>query len=80
MRSPAVVEELANFENDMMLLVKNIQFGNISDSFQGKLKRDIEEIRKSRKILVLADKSRNIYIMDKGEYKKVSRKNFHQNL
>lgn len=42
-----------------MLLIKDIQFINISNCFQNKFKSVTEEIRKCGKIFVAADKSRN---------------------
>lgn len=42
-----------------MLLIKDIQFINISNCFQNKFKSVTEEIRKCGKIFVTADKSRN---------------------
>ena len=72
---PPVVDELTNFENDLMLMIKNIQFKNIKNDFQNKLKEDINEIKNSNKIFVSADKSRNIYKMEKEEYNKLIHEN-----
>ena len=62
---PPIVEQLVDFENDLILMIKNIQFKKSNDSFQNKLKEDINEIRNSNKIFVAADKSRNIYKLEK---------------
>ena len=58
---PPIVEEVANFENDLMM-IKNIQFNYIKNDLQTKLKEDISNIQKCEKVLIPADKSRNIYI------------------
>ena len=41
---PPIVEEVANFENDLMLMIKNVQFKYIKNNFQTKLKEDISNI------------------------------------
>ena len=56
---PPVVEEVANFQNDLMM-IKNIQFKYIKNDLQTKLKEDILNIQKCEKVLIPADKSRNI--------------------
>ena len=68
---PPAVEELANFEDDLMLMTKNVEFRNINNTFQEKLKNDIKELRENDKVFVSADKSLNIYKMEKDEYKKL---------
>ena len=72
---PAVVDELTSFENDLMIMIKNIQFKSIKNDFQNKLKEDINEIKNSNKIFVPADKSRNIYKMEKEQYNKLLHEN-----
>ena len=67
LKCPPAITELADFENDMMLMVKNVQFRQICNTFQNKLKSDIDEIKKSDKVFVSADKSRNIYKMEKDQ-------------
>ena len=56
---PPIVEEAANFEHDLMMMIKNMQFTKINNDFQTKLKNDISEIQKCEKVLIPADKSRN---------------------
>ena len=49
---PPIVEEVANFENDLMMMIKNIQFKYIKNDFQTKLKEDILNIQKEEKVLI----------------------------
>ena len=70
-KCPPAVEELTNFENDVMLMIKNIQFRHINSTFQEQLKKDIQEVRQSNQLFVSADKSRNIYKMNKEDYEKL---------
>ena len=68
---PPIVEEVANFEHDLMMMIKNIQFKNINNDFQTKLRNDISDIQKSEKVLMPADKSRNIYKVERADCKKL---------
>ena len=68
---PPIVEEVANFEHDLMMMIKNIQFKYIKNDFQKQLKKDILEIQKCEKVLIPADKSRNIYKMETADYDKL---------
>ena len=53
------------------MMIKNIQFKYIKNDFQTKLKEDILNIQKCEKVLIPADKSRNIYKMETADYKKL---------
>ena len=64
------VEELADFENDMIYMVRNIEFRNANNSFQTKLSSDIKRMKTNNNLLIPADKSRNIYLMSKDIYAK----------
>ena len=72
---PPAVEELTNFEKDLMLMIKNIQFRHIKSTFQEQLREDIQELGQSNQLLVSADKSRNIYKMNKEHYEKLMHEN-----
>ena len=65
LKCPPAVTEMKNFENELLLMIKNIEFRNVKNYFQEKLKEDINEIKTSDKVFVAADKSRHIYKMDK---------------
>ena len=58
-----------------MFFVKNIEFGNINNSFQKNLNDDFKRINTTKIVLVKANKSRNIYQLDKDDYKKYLREN-----
>ena len=42
---PPIVEEVANFEHDLMMMIKNIQFKYIKNDFQKQLKKNISKFR-----------------------------------
>ena len=75
LKCPPAVEETAQFENDLLLLIKNLEFKKVHNDFQMKLRDDIKEIKASNKVFVSADKSRHIYKMEKDEYNKLLRHN-----
>ena len=72
---PPIVHELENFENELLFLIKNIQFRKVNNNFQSQLNEDIKQIKGDSRIFVPADKSRNIYKMDKETYEKLLHEN-----
>ena len=65
---PQSVDELNKFEEDLMLIINNINFRNVHNKFQEKVKHDITEIRNSNQVIVPADKTRNLYKIEKEDY------------
>ena len=58
---PPTVSELSDFESKLTLMVNNMEFHNNDNDFHKKTqKKTINEIRACNKILVSADKSRNL--------------------
>ena len=43
---PPVVQELENFENELLFMIKNIQFRKVNNSFQSQLNEDIKDKRR----------------------------------
>ena len=72
---PGQCPELEEFEKDVMNIVRNVKFEKSRDIFQTKLKADIQKITESTKVLVLADKTTNIYELEPDHYKKLLRDN-----
>ncbi|XP_065665814.1 uncharacterized protein LOC136087319 [Hydra vulgaris] len=56
------------FENELIDLVKHIKFRKVHSSFQNKLKKDINSIRKSNLTYTYADKTTNLYNFSKNDY------------
>ena len=63
-----LAEELRDFENEMFNLVEQIKFRKLNDNFQNKLTNDLKIIRKTKNIIVPADKTTNYYKVPKQEY------------
>ena len=74
-RCPPAVEELWNFENYLLLMIRNIEFRKINNSFEERLSNDIKQIKNSDKVFVSADKSRHIYKLGQSKYKKLLKEN-----
>ena len=48
-----------------------MQFRRVKNDFQNRLKNDIRSIQSSKKVFIFADKTRNIYEMEKSNYEKL---------
>ena len=48
------------FENDLLLLIKNLEFKKVHNDFRMRLRDDIQQIKASNMVFVSADKSRHI--------------------
>ena len=67
---PSPVEDLIPFENDLMKMIKDIEFRKVNDSFLNAMSEDIKNINNMNHLLISADKSSNIYKFDKDDYSK----------
>ena len=65
---PEPSPDLAQFENDLMDMIRNIEFRPVHNEFQSKMQKDIIDIKNSGKVIVSADKSSNLYRVAKAEY------------
>ena len=63
---PPFVNELAEFESDLLTMVHNIEFRLVRNNFLSKLKDDVKVINNTKEVLVNADKSTNTYNMNKN--------------
>ena len=57
------------------MVIKNTEFRKITDVFQSKFQEDIEIIKQSKNVFLSADKSTNIYTMEKDDYNRYFREN-----
>ena len=67
--------ELKPFEDDLLAMVKGIQFRPVNNQFQRRLSEDIRRIHNSDKVIVSADKSDNKYIIPAPDYEDLLRQN-----
>ena len=59
----------------MLEMIENLRFRKVSNQFQDKLKGDITNIKNSTKLLIPADKTRNLYEMDQSLCDKLLQEN-----
>ena len=69
---PPTVKGMTNFEEDLRLMRKNLEYRDAKNEFSKKLMDNIKLIKNTKEMLINADKSRNIY--------KVSAENHKNNL
>ena len=63
--------DLIAFEDDLVKLVRNVTFKPISNNFQDQMKADVDSIKRSKNIYILADKTNNLYETDVKNYNKL---------
>ena len=61
--------------DNLLRMLEDIQFRRTSKTFQDQLQKDIKMVRTSEKLFVQADKTRNIYEVDKTKYAKLLQEN-----
>ena len=59
------------FENDLLKIIEDLQFRKTSNELQERLRQDTERIKKSKDVIVPADKTRNLYAVSKTRYEKL---------
>lgn len=74
-RNAPQIPELVPFENDLTNMIANLEFKNTKNEFQKQLVNDTRKIKKSKNIFVNADKTHNIYEMNKNKYDTLMNKN-----
>eukprot|EP00794_Sanderia_malayensis_P012450 gene12450-biopygen9924 len=74
-KCPPQNEDLNPFENDLLNMIKHIQFKNTHGDFQDQLRKDINRINNSSKAFIPADKTTNYYELDKEQYDKLLNSN-----
>ena len=67
-RAPPSNTILDNFEWEFTNSINNIEFRKYTDNFQKRICSEVSEIRKSKDLLVKADKTKNIYKMKIEDY------------
>ena len=74
-KCPPQIEDMKPFENDLIKMIENVQFRKVNNNFQTTMKDDIRKIKNSKKLLIPADKTRNLYELDKAQYEKLMKDN-----
>ena len=76
--TPPPNKHLNAFENDLYDPIQKVEFTNVQNTFQKKLKKDIQSNKSSNNMLVFADKSTNLYELSRDNYEKLLHDNITQ--
>ena len=71
LKCPKQVKELVPFKNDLIDMLKVIQFRKVKNQFLTKLENDIKAVKQSKKLLTFGDKTSNMYRLSKEEHKQL---------
>ena len=66
--NPPSIPELKQFEDGLISIVKNVQFRQVKNTFQNKIREDTKNIKKDSNLFVPADKTHNFYKLTKEQY------------
>ena len=74
---PPFIEEMENFEKDLLELPKKLEYRKYSNPFQRTMKEDLSKIKREnmKNIIVPADKTRNYYVCNSQKYDKLLTEN-----
>lgn len=74
-KNPPPVEELKDFEDDMLKMIQSVKFKQVNNPFLKKLKEDTDHIKNEPKLLIAADKTTNFYKLEPSTYNELLEKN-----
>ena len=72
-KCPPQHKDLMEFQDDLQKMISNVLFRRVKNDFQNRIKNDIRSIQSSKKVFAFADKTRNIYEMEKSNYRSLDR-------
>ena len=74
-KNPPPIEELKDFEDDMLRMIQSVKFKQVNNPFLNKLKEDADRIKNEPKLLITADKTTNFYKLEPFAYNHLLEKN-----
>ena len=77
-KNPPPVEELKDFEDDMLKMIQSVKFKQVNNPFLKKLKEDTDHIKNEPKLLIAADKTTNFYKLEPSTYNELIEKKRHK--
>ena len=78
-KPPLILQELREFENDLVDLIQNINFRNVPHHFQNKLQKHLNHIQKDNHLHIPADKPNKYYRVKPADYEHLLEKSIHKN-
>ena len=67
-KNPPPIEELKDFENDMLKMIQSVKFKQVNNPFLNKLKEDADRNKNEPKLLIAAHKTTNFYKLEPSTY------------
>ena len=67
-KNPPPIDELKEFEDDILKMIQSTKFKQANNPFLNKLKDDTECIKNETKLLIAADKTTNFYKLEPSTY------------
>ena len=74
-KNPPPIDELKDFEDDMLNMIQSTKFNQVNNPFLNKLKNDIKRIENESKLLIAADKTTNFYKLEPSTYNNLLEQN-----
>ena len=76
-KKPPPIKLMESFEKDFYDIARNIEFRESKNygKFQTELKEDLAKLKKSKSVIIAADKSSNFYVCDVADYRKLRNNN-----
>lgn len=74
-RAPPKVPDLKELEDWILDIIQGIEFRNTETNFQKQLSKDVNNIKKSDKLLIAADKTTNFYKVKPDDHNKLLNNN-----
>ena len=74
-KNPPPIEELKDFEDDVLRMIQSVKFKQVNNPFLNKLKEDADRIKNEPKLLIAADKTTNFYKLEPSAYNDLLEKN-----
>ena len=65
------MKELVPFKNDLIDMLKVIEFRKVKNQFLTKMKNEIKTVKQSKKTLTFADKTSNMYRLSKEKHEQL---------
>ena len=74
-KNPPPIEELKDFEDDMLKMIQSVKFKQVNNPFLNKLKEETDRIKSEPKLLIAVDKTTNFYKLEPSTYNDLLEKN-----
>ena len=74
-KNPPPIDELKDFEDDMLNMIQSTKFNQVNNSFLNKLKNDTKRIENESKLLIAADKTTKFYKLEPSTYNNLLEQN-----